>query len=55
MNHHCKCGVKSPVNYPESDVKVWGQNITYGLYDHENNGLSPHLDVEALCKNITIK
>ena len=33
LNHHCECGVKSPLNYPVSDVKVWGQNIFYGLFD----------------------
>ena len=33
LNHHCECGVKSPLNYPVSDVKVWGPNIFYGLFD----------------------
>lgn len=48
-------GLKSPLNYPVSDVKVWGRNITYGLYDQRNIGLIPHFDVEILCKYITIK
>ncbi|WP_373735584.1 hypothetical protein, partial [Bacteroides heparinolyticus] len=48
-------GLKSPLNYPVSDVKVWGRNIFYGLYDQENIGLIPLFDVETLCKNITIK
>ncbi len=55
MNHHCEYGVKSPLNYPVWDVKVWGRNIFYDLYDQEAIGLIPHLDVEILCKNITIK
>ncbi|MFT0586448.1 hypothetical protein, partial [Bacteroides thetaiotaomicron] len=38
-----------------SDVKVWGRNITHGLYDQGNIGLIPHFDVETLCKYITIK
>lgn len=48
-------GLKSPLNYPVSDVKVWGRNITHGLYDQGNIGLIPHFDVETLCKYITIK
>ena len=48
-------GLKSPLNYPVSDVKVWGRNIFYGLYDQENIGLIPLFDVENLCKYITIK
>ena len=55
MSHHCEYGVESPLNYPVSDVKVWGRNITYGLYDQRNIGLIPHFDVETLCKYITIK
>ena len=35
--------------------KVWGRNISLGLYDHENIGLIPHFDVETLCKYIMIK
>lgn len=27
MNHHCECGVESPLNYPVWDVEVWGQSI----------------------------
>ena len=55
MSHHCEYGVESPLNYPVSDVKVWGRNITHGLYDQGNIGLIPHFDVETLCKYITIK
>ncbi len=55
MSHHCEYGVESPLNYPVSDVKVWGRNITHGLHDQGNIGLIPHFDVETLCKYITIK
>jgi hypothetical protein len=42
---------QSPVNCPDSDVKEWGQNITYCLYDDESIGLIPHLDVVNECKS----
>lgn len=51
MNHHCECGVESPLNYPVWDVEVWGQSIFFGLYDQRSIGLIPHADVEYLCKN----
>lgn len=41
------------MNYPDSDVKVWGPNIRYNLNDYAYVGLIPHFDVEALYKSKT--